>query len=369
MALIIDYHHYPFIGDIREIMTMRWPGLRLYDVATSPGSPVRKRIIEIARMVLSRTQIPPSRADAEVEVISFYGLLAVVKTMGDRRLAMKIAVSYSKHAWLKLRKEPLPVIAEIARLLGIDVELVSNPPRIPVDVKKNTVIYRFKSFSVSLTDYLKYSSRLSGDPKYALVNQLVRNGRVFLEKPVFVRILQEAIYKRIMEIYDSIPPDEEHYKPVVDEIMNILQEKGWLEKRTVGMEVESTAVGVVDLEAFPPCMKMLLDMLVAGENLGHHERFTLAAFMARIGMDVDTMLNFFRHAPDFNEKIARYQLEHIAGLRGSRRKYMPYNCDTMKSYSLCPIQGYCEGGKNPLAVYKRNVWRKKKKNPQSRRVA
>ncbi len=368
MALIIDYRYYPFIGDIREIMSMRWPGLRLHDVVTSPESPVRKRIIEIVRMVASKTRIPSSRVDAEVEVISFYGLLAAVKTMGDRRLAMKIAVSYSKHAWQKLREEPLPVIAEIARLLGIDVELVSNPPRIPVDVKKTTIIYRFKPFSVSLIDYLKYSSRLSGDPKYALVNQLVKDGRVFLEKPIFVRILQEAIYKRILEIYDSILPDEEHYKPIVDEIMKVLQETGWLEKRALSIEIESTTTGVIDLEAFPPCMKMLLDRLVAGENLGHHERFTLAAFMARIGMDIETMLGFFRHAPDFNEKIARYQLEHIAGLRGSRKKYMPYNCDTMKSYSLCPIQGYCEGGKNPLAVYKRNVW-KKKKSQQKREKA
>jgi DNA primase large subunit len=75
-------------------------------------------------------------------------------------------------------------------------------------------------------------------------------------------------------------------------------------------------------------------------------------------MDVEEILELFRNVPDFNEKIARYQLEHIAGLRGSRKQYMPYSCQTMKSLGLCPIVGDC-GAKNPLIVYRRNIWRSK----------
>jgi DNA primase large subunit len=62
------------------------------------------------------------------------------------------------------------------------------------------------------------------------------------------------------------------------------------------------------------------------------------------------VIDVFKDRADYNEKIARYQVEHIAGMRGSRTKYKPPSCNKMKSYGLC-----VEGGakcprkiKNPL---------------------
>jgi len=48
-------------------------------------------------------------------------------------------------------------------------------------------------------------------------------------------------------------------------------------------------------------------------------------------------------------------VEHIAGLRGSRRRYAPYSCDRLKSIGACPIQNNCAGGRHPLSVYKHNL--------------
>ncbi len=358
-TIIIDYTYYPFLQKPEEIISIRWPGLRLSKIINTPGSPTRKRALEILESIISKGKIKPSRLDYETEVLAFYALLTAVKILSDRKLAQKIAVIYSKHSWTRLREEPLPVIVSIAKTLGINSEIAKKPDKIPVGAKGRTIIYIVKPVMIKLKDYLSLLHRFAMDPKYALVNQILDKGYVYLEKELFTRILEEAVARRIMKIYEEIiVEDPDEYNSFINDVKNILEKTGWFDKQKLAVEIEKTTSGVIDHEAFPPCMKNLLNRLVNGENLGHHERFAIAAFLARIGMDVDTILEYFKHAPDYNEKIARYQIEHIAGLRGSRKKYLPYNCDTMKSYGLCPIQDYCEGGRNPLAVYKKNVWKK-----------
>jgi DNA primase large subunit len=103
---------------------------------------------------------------------------------------------------------------------------------------------------------------------------------------------------------------------------------------------------------FPPCIQSILKALIAGENLTHHQRFALATFLINLNINIDEILNIFRHSPDFNEKIARYQLEHLAGLRGSKRRYLPYNCQTMKTLGMCNNE--CNV-KNPLHYTNRKL--------------
>jgi DNA primase large subunit len=86
----------------------------------------------------------------------------------------------------------------------------------------------------------------------------------------------------------------------------------------------------------------------------HKELFTIAAFLVNRGYTTEQILAMLAERPDFNEKIARYQVEHIAGERGSRTKYKPPSCQTMRSLGLC-----IEGGrlcpkwiKNPLEYRK-----------------
>jgi DNA primase large subunit len=68
-----------------------------------------------------------------------------------------------------------------------------------------------------------------------------------------------------------------------------------------------------------------------------------------IGFSVDEVLEVFKVTPDFREDIARYQIEHIAGLRGSRTKYLPYKCENMRSYGLCRWK--CENVRHPLQFF------------------
>ena len=69
-----------------------------------------------------------------------------------------------------------------------------------------------------------------------------------------------------------------------------------------------------------PCMVALRNRVA---DAGHFGLFSLAAYMANRGYDVNSIVDVLRVRSDFDERIARYQVEHIAGLRGSRVKYKP----------------------------------------------
>ena len=79
-------------------------------------------------------------------------------------------------------------------------------------------------------------------------------------------------------------------------------------------------------------------MLQAGENLSHSGRFALAAFLHKTGASFDTIVDNYRGAPDFDESITRYQVEHITHRNGGEG-YTPPECDTLRTHGLCFREG------------------------------
>jgi DNA primase large subunit len=102
--------------------------------------------------------------------------------------------------------------------------------------------------------------------------------------------------------------------------------------------------------SLPPCIAQILAKIGNGEDISHVENFTVAAYLLNTGHSVDEVIKVFRNKSDFNERIARYQVEHIAGLKGSRTRYRPPSCAKMRTYGLCIEDGgRCPRGiRNPL---------------------
>jgi len=100
----------------------------------------------------------------------------------------------------------------------------------------------------------------------------------------------------------------------------------------------------------PPCMKLIQQRIISGEDVSHFENFAIAAYLLNTGRSVEDVLTLFSHRSDFNERVARYQVEHIAGLRGSRTRYRPPSCGKMLSLGLCVEAGkHCPRDiRNPL---------------------
>ncbi len=361
----IDYKKYPFLADVNEILSRRWPALSILDLIRLKSGAIYERAVDIVKSVVEKGIVKPRwNITTEEEIVAFYSAIILVSILNNRWLRERFSIAFAKYAYNYLKEENGFTIEAIARKLGISMKYdENNCPRIPL-LKKKVVVYKIMPYCFEIKDFLKYTKRLSNDPKYALVNQIVEGGKVYVDKDVAIRVLEEAISQYISSLIKPLEEYPKELNDIVSELRSLLEEKGFggLDKASekyTSISIREGVENVIDFDAFPPCMSKLVNELKRGENLSHHARFTVAAFLSRIGMSVDDILELFKNAPDFNEKIARYQIEHISGLRGSRKQYMPYSCSTMKSLGLCPLIDHDCNAKNPLVVYRRNLYRKR----------
>lgn len=351
----VDFKKYPFLVDAQSMVRARYGGaLSVTDVVTRSES-VRLRAVERVRSAIDRGVVsdPPRHLTTEEEVLAYHLGVVLVSFVGDGWLTRRYADAESERAYRLLLAEDEETVTSVSRALGLDVEYHgTSGARIPYVDGRGNVLYHVYPFSIRLSQYLKLTRRLRGDPSWKLVNQMLRRGRVYLDKRRLARVVREAVYMKVAG--SVVPLGEKPPGPIerlVQEVVEAVRKRrgrevrpSW-ERPEAGEAVETAPATPDD---FPPCMKSLYEQAARGENLSHHARFALATFLLNVGMEVDEVLSVFRNMPDFNERVARYQVEHLAGLRGSRKRYLPYSCATMRSLGLCV--GEC-GVRNPLSYY------------------
>ena len=366
-----DYIKYPFAYPPIELQ-------KLYEhIGGKPGIIVEKdnelkeKLKRVLKNVFEKSEIPIELFKNEKESVIIYNtLIDVISLINDKKAINKLALAYSKTASKFLSSEKDDnVLVYVGNMLGLHVEIENKPPRLPVVTiheRKGSIEFRLCSYTIPVEEYVKIAaSRLSHDPSYILINNFVQGGKVYLDKHTYLRVLEEYIFQTIISICSrSKQPLEEEYMKLLDEVKETLP-LAYTIKASQESISESAQGAFIITALFPPCIKKIIDELRSGSNPSHLERFTLAAFLARIGMSIDDMLEYFKLAPDYQERIARYQLEHIAGLRGGRKQYLPPNCNSLKSSGVCPITTQCPGGKSPLGVYRYNLrtMSKEKKPP------
>ena len=103
----------------------------------------------------------------------------------------------------------------------------------------------------------------------------------------------------------------------------------------------------------PPCIRTIIEMAQAGQNLPHSARFALVTFLHALGLDYGQIIAIFAVSPDFNEAMSEYQIKHITGELNGTEGYTPPVCNTMKTNGLCfDPDPLCEKVKHPLSYYR-----------------
>lgn len=313
---------YPFLDD-------RFPaslGFRSWEeFMESPDFPLASTAAE---WVLRRSfglPAPPVPLEDLFLYEGFHVALRILGSLGDDFLLRRFSVRESKKYARMLELEPSQVLVSIATRLGLRVERDATGYLVPVP------------------EYL-YLARYLQDPSWYLVNQELRSGRVVLDRGRLVRLLEASVMLRIEELASAGGPDISGLFPdLVGDLVAIREEA---RRRFRG------PMGRIDFDSFPPCMKALLNDLRAGKNVPHSGRFALVTFLHALGMENEEILELMRSAPDFNERVARYQIEHITG-RISNKEYAVPKCATMLAYGLCPKgDPLCERVKHPLQFYR-----------------
>ncbi len=352
----VDLAKYPFLVDLEKFMEERF-GTRNWKLILDTSTPYTKIALERLKLIIEQGENSIAKMpllSTDEEILSFYIMLILLGCIQDKRVIERVLTILTKRFSQFLRDESPKSLEAIATGIGIDLKYLGVCGKEIVIAKTldGTDIKLCFDFAVNIFDYLRITSkRLSQSTSWKLTNQIVLNGKVYLNRDKAARLLEEAIYLKLKESVKPFEPPPE-LAAVVEELKNIVS-KYYSSSQTITIRKSQLVLpSKIVVEAFPPCIRNIYDQLLAGANLSHQQRFALATFLINIGMDLDEILDLFRNAPDFNEKIARYQIEHLAGLRGSKKRYLPYSCDTMRSLGLCIWD--CKV-KNPLVAYLRNV--------------
>jgi DNA primase large subunit len=224
----------------------------------------------------------------------------------------------------ELRKKNLLIFKIFRELFELDVEL---------DPQKNNL------FKMNVSDYLHRATQFN-EVEWKLINRAVDNGYVYLDGDETVRLIRYEIYKLM---YNKIK--NMNITKIPDQIK--------LHATLIKNKLTPPIKYVRRITAFPPCINKALELLNKSENLPHSARFMLATYMLSSGKSVEEIVLLFQNAPDFNEKITRYQVEHLAGKKGSQTKYSVPACSKLVNENLCYATIDCKGITNPIQFGKK----------------
>jgi DNA primase large subunit len=327
-----DLAKYPFLKEAAEYV--KTLDLKIEDLASPEFSQILERAKERVEEAILYAIVSRKLQNEEVEILSFPAAIMLAAATENPFIKRRYALAEAKQAYNDLKFEPKEKILAIAKNFQWKVE--------PVLSEEAAEPYQFKLY---FTDYLRNTTSLR-DKKWKLVNRLLANGNVYLTKTETVRLLSEEVRRHMekrLEIGElpKLPPK------IVDTAEKL---KTLTLEKVSKTEIEGIPK-TIKPEAFPPCITALYEAAKKGLHLPHIARFTLTTFLINIGMPTEKIIELFRNTPDFNERLTRYQVEHIAGERGSRTRYKPPKCETLQTHGICTNPNFCGEIKHPLKQF------------------
>ncbi len=299
----------------------------------------KERVLE----AIKKAKVSKEIINIEIEILSFPLALVFVRATGLEHLMSRYAFAEAMRVESLLEKEKTSTVALIfCRVTGVNPE----------------VIYaKSFEFRIPVTEYLKRATYFH-TPEWKLINRIVENGNVHVRKSELVRLIREEIknliHNRLHALSSFKTPQD--FRPIVEELV-----------RSSPAPTDIAEEITVTPDKYPPCLVRALDLLQTGQNVPHYGRFLMTTILLSIGKSVSDIIQLYPKVPDFNERITRYQVEHIAGLRGGRTKYRVPSCRTLATHNFCFRTQACGTIINPLQFARQKPEEKKVKKKIARK--
>ena len=273
----------------------------------------------------------------EIEIMTFLVSLLLIKSIGLEEVSKKCSLFEAMRVERFLSTD-LSIERSSQKKKLLVQKIFQDLFDINIDVDSTSSICK-----LSVPDYLLRASKMY-EQEWKLINRSVKDGYVYLDTDEAVRLirneLSNLIYTRIknMKVYEL---------PII-----IKSKADELRKKYSGRYIYRNQFKILE---YPPCIKHAMEIINKGENLPHSARFMLATYMLAIGKTEEEVIEIFKNSPDYNEKITRYQVEHLAGKKGSHIKYSVPSCDRLRSEDLCFAVKECENLINPIQFGRRKL--------------
>jgi DNA primase large subunit len=331
---------YPFLSS--GIQLIESINIKLDDLINPNYTKVLDRAIERIIESLIKGEVSVKLSDPLIELLSFPVAVMYVSLVDDRFLNRRYSLAEAIRVYHLLKNESEEKIIKIAvNEFNLDIKRdIEN-----IDGK----IYPLK---IAFYDYLMLASGFH-EPNWKLINRKLTKGYVSIKGTEVARLIQVEVENYVMErvnvsISFKLPP---LLQEILEKVKHIFEEyKGEIGSINLPAQVIN--------EAFPPCMKYCLEGLLSGRRASHMERFGLTSFLVNVGMPITEMIQLYTSVSDFDESLTRYQIEHIAGLKGNRTMYSPPTCSTLRTHGICRnINSNCKSVNHPLNYYRKKVKR------------
>ena len=322
-----DFAKYPFLKQAaKQIEELQ------FTIGTlSSEKPVFDRAQERLEKAILEVNTGKAARDRRVEISSFAAALILVIATKNSWIKKRYSLAVAKTAHVQMLSESKGKIFAIARDFDWDIGEGAFG----------------KDFRIGFGFYLKNAAHMHG-AEWKLVNQIMDKGLVYLNKDKVVRLLQEEVKNRVEKRLD-VP----EIKNLPQEITLIAEALLKLAQKIMGQEIEEMPKVVVQ-SAFPPCINALYADAAQAHHLSHIGRFTLTSFLVNVGITPEGLNDMFKTFSDYNERLTLYQIEHIAGERGSGTKYTCPQCSILQTHSVCKNRDeLCRWIYHPLQYYKR----------------
>ena len=328
---------YPFLADAGQYLKDK--GFTLEQFGTDPDlkeliTKAYDRIQVAADGKIYKSDLIEDQVSKEAalprEVFSFLLAIVLLKLSGMHTLIKRFALAEARRAERYLEKDLANISDESKKQLAIRV----------IDDLFSVQIEKINDyFVIPVSDYLKHSINFH-EREWKLINRHVENGQVFLTPHETVRLIRKELGTYInSKIVNAKTPT---MIPGFEDSVNKLV-----------MLSKKFSTFTVTTGEYPPCIKHAIDILEKGENLPHSGRFMLATFLLSKGQSVQQIAPLFKNAPDYNERVTLYQLNHLAGTSGSGTQYSCPSCEKLKTQSLCFATSECDGIISPLQFGKK----------------
>lgn len=328
---------YPFLTEAKERLSRIDVDIDMLGSLKDVVDRARQRII-----ASFASGVDTPNKNTEVEITSFPVAVMMVAGVNDDTLKKRYALFEAKKMANCLGKERDETVLMVAKFF----KWKKITPFLARGVTPDVSIDKYK---IHFVNYLNNAtSSLVHDTRWKLVNHLLDKGHMEVTKKELCRLLQEEIQRYIEQlavgklpripqnIQDTIEELKAEYskiKPHIDEFEKI---------RTFAEESE-----------YPPCVQSFYKKMSQRQHLSHIERFALVTYLLHQGISADVVVNIFTSLSDYRKDLTRYQVEHLAGKRGSGTTYIPPNCATLRTHGVCVASNdpICQTIKNPLTYH------------------
>jgi len=336
--------HYPWLPSLKKVyedIGNQDPLKFTMSVLSKQKNNLKERILNLFEATFNNIEFIENYKIDETNIYLYLMLRILLFILNNDILTNRIANLYSKIQYDELLGENDFNLYKILQDLNLDIKYYQIPIKYRVNkIKDQTEVLR-TNFRIHYIDYLKLSSNLR-DEYRKLVNNPLSEGYVFILKKRLVRLLQEYVRGKFLELKEKDKQNLEVLRSKLleieefEQIYNIIKNQWELIKEEYDYSIEFKFKEGADISTiFPPCVKNILSQAKEGQNLTHNERLFLTFFLHALEYPVEKIVDIFSTLPDFDRDKTTYQVEFA-----KKKGYDPHSCETLKSLSLCKAEKY-----------------------------